>query len=123
MNKSSITPMPKFFDRYINLVNEENLSDALQASLKTLENLDWGQLRELGDQVYAENKWTVREIFQHLIDNERVQSYRILRIGRNDTSERVGYDENLFGDNSNAPFNSSLSATRRLMMVLLPSVI
>lgn len=102
MNKSNIIPLPKFFDRYINIVEEENLIDALEASLKVLENLDWDTYKAIGKQVYAENKWTLNEVFQHLLDNERVQAYRILRIVRNDLNDRTGYDENSFADNSNA---------------------
>jgi hypothetical protein len=102
MNKSNIIPLPKFYDRYIHIVEEENLLDALEASLEVLENIDWDIYNAIGKQVYSENKWTLNEVYQHLLDNERVQAYRILRIGRNDLSDRMGYDENAFADNSNA---------------------
>jgi catechol 2,3-dioxygenase-like lactoylglutathione lyase family enzyme len=43
---------------------------------------------------YAEGKWSVREVIGHLIDGERVFSYRALCIARGDTTPLPGFDEN-----------------------------
>lgn len=51
---------------------------------------------------YAEQKWTIREILQHLIDTERIFCYRALRIARNDKTNLPGFDENDFARNSKA---------------------
>jgi hypothetical protein len=100
MNKSSINPLPKFFDRYINLVEQENLIDGLNKTLEELESLDWESLTAIGSQVYTPNKWTINEVFQHLIDNERIQSTRALRIGRGESLTHDGYDENRLAETS-----------------------
>lgn len=50
------------------------------------------------DYSYAENKWTVKEMVQHLIDCERIFSYRALHIARQDTSVLSGFDENAYVD-------------------------
>ncbi len=44
--KTDINPMPQFFDRYINLVKEENIFDAFEASDKQIANLDIENLKE-----------------------------------------------------------------------------
>ncbi|HTF81021.1 MAG TPA: DinB family protein [Cytophagales bacterium] len=93
MKKSQINPMPKFFDRYIHLVKEEDLLTALEQSLEDFVDFDFDLLEELGDRTYEENKWTVKEILQHVIDNERIQSYRALRFARRDDTVLPGYDE------------------------------
>jgi hypothetical protein len=36
------------------------------------------------DYRYAEGKWNIKEIIQHVIDTERIFGYRALRISRND---------------------------------------
>jgi hypothetical protein len=53
------------------------------------------------DYRYAEGKWTIKDIIQHLIDTERVFSYRALRFARKDSTELPGYDENLYADTAN----------------------
>ncbi|HTG64802.1 MAG TPA: DinB family protein [Flavobacterium sp.] len=54
------------------------------------------------DYRYAEGKWTIKEIIQHIIDTERVFAYRALRISRNDKTPLPGFDENTFALNTNA---------------------
>src|SRR4051812_34518264 len=50
----------------------------------------------LGAHRYAEGKWTVRTVIGHMIDAERIFSYRALRIGRGDTTPLASFDENAF---------------------------
>ena len=102
MKRSQIDPMPQFFDRYIKLAEDVDIIEALE-KYSTIESLlNVKDLEKLGDKVYAEGKWTVKEIVQHMIDNERVQAYRALRIARNDKTPLPGYDENLFAANVRA---------------------
>ena len=100
MKKSEIKPMPEFFDRYINLVEEDDLFTALENAQKVVENTDMDKLHKIGSKIYAPGKWTINDIYQHIIDNERIQSFRALWIARGDTNELPGYDEDLFADNA-----------------------
>lgn len=50
---------------------------------------------------YAEGKWSVREVIGHLIDAERVFSYRAMRFARADATPLASFDENAFIANSN----------------------
>lgn len=45
---------------------------------------------------YAPGKWSIREVFSHLSDGERVFGYRALRISRSDATPLPGFDENLY---------------------------
>jgi uncharacterized damage-inducible protein DinB len=42
---------------------------------------------------YAENKWTIKEIMVHIIDDERIYAYRVLRFARNDETELPGFEQ------------------------------
>ena len=51
---------------------------------------------------YAEGKWTIKELLQHIIDAERVFNYRALRFSRNDQTPLQGFDQDDFNDTANA---------------------
>lgn len=94
MTPSAISPLPQFFDRYIKLVEEIDLIEGFQKySPEKVFSLT--QLEKIGDKIYAPEKWTVKDILQHCIDNERIMCYRALRFSRNDTTVLAGYDEDL----------------------------
>ncbi len=102
MKKSDIKKMPVYYDRYINLLNDIDLTEALKQYGPNLLTEIRQSLIRTGDKVYSPGKWTVKEIIQHLIDSERVFTYRSLRFARNDKTELPGYDENAFAAESNA---------------------
>jgi hypothetical protein len=47
-----------------------------------------------GGHRYAAGKWSVREVIGHLIDAERIFSYRALRLARADATPLPGFEEN-----------------------------
>ena len=51
---------------------------------------------------YEVGKWTPKDILLHLIDAERIFSYRALRISRNDSTPLSGFEENEFVTFANA---------------------
>lgn len=100
MKRSEIVPMPPFFDRYINLVEDVDLFDGFTKYTPDHVFAETEKLIALGDRVYAEGKWTVKDILQHVTDNERIMSYRALRFSRNDKTQLPGYDEAILAANT-----------------------
>jgi hypothetical protein len=128
MKKSDINQPPCYFDRYINYVEDLEIVDAFSASLAEIDNLNLEQLLEIGDAVYAADKWTIKSILQHLIDVERILAYRALRIARNDKTPMPGFDEALLAHNAGAEQRSleglilELKAARRATSLLFASL-
>lgn len=94
--------LPAVYQSYVNLIPED---EVLQAQINNQEkmNVFLGQLPEdNGNYRYAENKWTVKQVISHIIDTERVFSYRALRFARNDKTPLPGFNENDYIPNSNA---------------------
>ena len=85
---------PEKYATYINALDPStNLIDGLEISL--YEYIRFVQSIPLGkhDYQYAPGKWTIKDIIQHIIDCERVFSYRALRLGRNDQTQLNSFDE------------------------------
>lgn len=103
MTKSDIPVLPKFFDRYINLAgNDWLLLDALTQGASFGDLIPATTLEQLGDLQYAPGKWTVKDILQHIIDTERIMSYRALRLSRNDQTPLPSFDHDQFSEFANA---------------------
>lgn len=88
--------MPAYFNRYIDLADDRDLCEQLSECQNTFDPLMPSLLR-LGNTTYAPGKWSAREILQHIIDNERIQSYRALCMARGEQQALPGYDEDAYG--------------------------
>ena len=91
-----MTEFQKYIQRYLDLIPSENWMEELKnSSDQTLEI--YHQLsEEQSDFAYAEGKWSLKILLQHLIDAERIFVYRALRFSRNDKTELAGWDEELY---------------------------
>ena len=85
MPKPNTADYPEYFGRYINQVLENDLTDAFKNQSLAIP----GFLRSVSEQksmhAYAEGKWTIKELLQHVIDAERIFNYRALCIARKET--------------------------------------
>ncbi len=100
MKKSSITTLGSYFDRYIDLAEDIDLVEALEQSMLDIDMLDMIHLRNLSNWAYAEGKWSVKDIIQHIIDTERIFCYRTLCYARLDQNIPNSYDENEYAANA-----------------------
>lgn len=91
-----------FYARYIALVPDGDIVARLRAQGDELANALASVSEVRGGFRYAEGKWTIREVVGHLIDAERIFSYRALRIARGDATPLAGFDENAYVPESGA---------------------
>nr|WP_315175645.1 DinB family protein [uncultured Flavobacterium sp.] len=76
----------------------EELEICLHEFIRFVQNIPMDKF----DYRYAEGKWTIKDIIQHVIDTERIFVYRALRISRNDTTPLPGFEENDYVENTKA---------------------
>lgn len=82
-----------YYGTYINKTEGLSLRDDLKRSgEKTISFLNSIPLDKL-EYRYAEGKWTIKEIIQHLMDAERIFAYRALRIARKDQTPLPGFEQ------------------------------
>ena len=92
-----------FYASYIERVPENAaLLPTMQAAHRDLHSLLAPLTEEQGLYRYADGKWTIKEVVQHLIDAERVFAYRALRFARKDSTSLAGFDENHYAAVSGA---------------------
>jgi uncharacterized damage-inducible protein DinB len=117
LNQLPINEYADFYKTYIQALDDVELIDELEICLhefiKFVQNLPMDKF----DYQYEVGKWTIKEIIQHLIDSERVFSYRALRISRNDKTPLPGFDENYYVDNSNGKVRSLQSLLTEMAVV------
>lgn len=106
MKRSELTSLPEYFDRYILKCDDVTIKEALALTILELDNAPLDKWRALGTRTYAEGKWTIKEILQHLIDTERVFAYRALAFARGETAKLPSFDENSYAKNSDANHRS-----------------
>ncbi|HLW33488.1 MAG TPA: DinB family protein [Aequorivita sp.] len=87
-----------YYRPYLDLVPDSPLTEALAYGLDTTISFFDELPMETWTYRYAPDKWTPKDILQHLSDTERVFSYRALSISRNPQSILPGFDENVFAD-------------------------
>lgn len=109
------TPYKNYFEKYTALVPESNVGKALEAQDAKLNEFISRVSEENAAYAYREGKWTLKEMLQHLIDTERIFTYRALAISRKDEANLPGYDENNYADNSAANLRTWASLTEEMM--------
>ncbi len=115
-NLSSSEYVP-FYESYIVTLGEVDLMEILTKShtllIETLIKIPEEKL----NYSYTKGKWTIKEILQHLIDTERILSYRSLRFSRNDNTNLPGYNEDFYVENSNGKTRSKESLINEFSLV------
>jgi uncharacterized damage-inducible protein DinB len=107
-----------YYGAYISQVSEEyNLIEELEISVhrfvKFVQDIPMNKF----DYRYADGKWTIKDIIQHLIDAERIFAYRALCFARYDKTELPGFDENSYVDEANANKRSIQDLLSELLVV------
>jgi hypothetical protein len=83
-----------FYAGYIQLASARG--DVLAALSQQIEDIHSALGNLSDDQALfrdAPNEWSIKEVMGHLIDVERVFSYRLLRVSRNDPTPLPGFEQ------------------------------
>ena len=102
MPSPDLKRVPEFYHNYIKQVKEDDLLQAFKNNKTDFISFLKSIPVEKHDLCYADGKWTIKEILQHIIDAERVFSYRALRFARKDTTHLPGFNEVYFAKYAHA---------------------
>ena len=93
MHSPETSEYQPYYAKYVALVQGDDLTAALERqigeSLATLRGIS----EEKSLHRYAPGKWSIKEMIGHLVDSERIFTYRALRFARNDQTPLSGFDQ------------------------------
>lgn len=116
MKRSELKTLPTYFDRYINKCDDVGILEAIQISIDELVNAPIEKWKALGDKVYAPEKWTIKDILQHLIDTERIFCFRALSYARGEKQKVFSYEEDDYAKAAEANNRTLESLITELML-------
>jgi hypothetical protein len=93
MSRPEKTEYAEYYETYVSLVDENDIVSALQNQLAEIENLFAGIAEEKGAYAYAAGKWSIKQLVGHLIDGERIFSYRAFRFSRADRTALASFEQ------------------------------
>lgn len=95
-DRPAATEYAPFYETYVSLVPEDAVLPVLIAQADLLRRVADSIPAERETFRYAPDKWSLRELFGHLTDAERVFGYRAFCISRGETQPLPGFDENAY---------------------------
>jgi len=82
-----------YFKNYIDKTTSNNIIKGLKSNLNSVVEFYSKIPEEKHDFAYEKGKWTIKDILLHIIDTERIFTYRALRIGRGDQTPMAGFEQ------------------------------
>ncbi|MFD0988971.1 DinB family protein [Mariniflexile jejuense] len=101
-----------FYSTYINKAPKEtDLIDAFEKAESVVLQFFKSIPEHKWDYKYATGKWSIKEVFQHIIDTERIFIYRCFRIARHDKTPLAGFEQ----DDYILPSNAQNKSVKNLL--------
>lgn len=88
-----------FYNTYISKLGNENYVNLLQEQISELKNLFKSKPVGWENQAYELGKWTPKEVLGHIIDTERIMTFRALCFARGDQNALPGFDQDPYVEN------------------------
>ncbi|WP_187176664.1 DinB family protein [Algoriphagus sp. AK58] len=92
---------PSYYETYLEKIPEVPFSELISSQIAEIRNLFSSKPLGWESIAYAEGKWTPKEVLGHLIDTERIMTFRALCFSRGEKQSLPGFDENQYVLNAN----------------------
>ncbi len=88
-----------YYNGYVRQIESSDIVNFLSENDKMIHKFYKSIPTEKWNYSYGEDKWTIKEVLQHINDTERIFAYRLLRIARKDYAPLIGFDQNTYARN------------------------
>jgi len=82
-----------YHEGYVQLMKDQDVLKVLQRQRNTLSDLISAIPEEKARYAYAPGKWTVSQLLQHVIDTERIFTFRLLALCRGEQQPIPGFEQ------------------------------
>jgi|ERR1700735_129551 len=82
------------YSTYIDRISDDNILDVLESQLRDMTAIFRDISEEKSLHRYAPEKWSIRQVLNHVNDTERVFAFRALWFGRGFSGPLPGFDQN-----------------------------
>jgi len=113
---------PPYAKTYLEHLKSNDILGILQERSQFVKQFYQNISEEQSAFVYASGKWSIKEVLLHVIDSERVFSYRAMAFARGEKTPLPGFDQDLFVQNSLANKRSLASIIAEFEAVRLSSL-
>ena len=107
----------EYYGNYIKLVPAGDILDVMQSETSKALDVYKSISEEQSLKRYAPDKWSIKDLLRHVVDTERVFSYRALRFARADETPVEGFEQDDYVASANAdaiPFADLVSEFEHL---------
>lgn len=115
MNPPQIQDYPQWYKGYIDLVDGDVLQ-ILETQAKNFAAFVQ-QHADKADYAYAPGKWTIKEMFGHIIDTERIMVFRLTSFARAEKSALPGFNEDDYVTNAHFKDRSLASLCEEFVLL------
>lgn len=103
IDKATPGDYPAYAEMYMKwLPNDGMVLEHLQENFHSIKRFIYGLSPQTLLHRYQPNKWSIKEILVHIVDDERIFSYRALRFARGEQQNLIGFDQDSYAIHSQA---------------------
>jgi hypothetical protein len=84
---------PAYYDTYISKIPDENFSSLIFQQVDAIHDLFHSKSDGWDSRPYEAGKWTPKEVLGHIIDTERIMTFRALCFSRGESQALPGFDQ------------------------------
>ena len=103
ISKPDRSEYPEYAEMYMKLISGDGLIlKHLADNFQLVKDFIYALPPEKLLYKYAENKWTIKEILVHIVDDERIFAYRAMSFARNEKRSMPGFEQDDYTRHSGA---------------------
>lgn len=89
-----------YYEKYIEKVKGQDLHKLLLNQIEEVRRYFEPKGNKNSEEAYSPGKWTAKEVLSHIIDTDRVMTFRAMCFARGEKATLPGFDQDLYVANS-----------------------